>query len=356
MTTSTQKFAEYLSGFEQNRMSMRLGHTVYVEQGKDIFAEDRKTGELEKVTLEELVSKPWIRENFERERTFQRRKALAIGLQSTHIPLHERRAYKKRWGLRGNIMTNSNNQTQNSAEHSINVLQQIQLELKAPKSKRNSFGNYNYRNCEDILEAVKPLLQKYNSTLIITDEVQEVGSVVVVTAKVIFTDSNGKETVVKAHAGVEISKKGMDVAQTFGASSSYARKYALNGLFLIDDTKDYDSDEYHNQVNNSTARNNNQQNSRQSQQAAPQNNQQPAQQQPNAQQKPKRTQAQLFNDALTAIKGAENKEILKAAANRFKGTTYEAGITNACRARADQMGWPTQSKTQQNNQPNQMRH
>lgn len=249
-------------------------------------------------------------------------------------------------------MSNTNNQ--NPIEQSINVLQQIQLELKAPKSKRNTFGNYNYRNCEDILEAVKPLLQKYNSTLIITDDVQEVGPVVVITAKVIFTDNTGKETVVKAHAGVEISKKGMDVAQTFGASSSYARKYALNGLFLIDDTKDYDSDEYHHQVNNSSARNNNQQNNTHNQQA---NNQQPAQQQQSAQQKPKRTQAQLYNDALVAIRDAKDKKILKAAAERFKGTTYEAGITNACRARADQMGWPTQSRSQQpNNQPSQLHH
>lgn len=241
-------------------------------------------------------------------------------------------------------MTNTNNQNQNPVEHSFNVLQLIQFELKAPKSKDNTFGKYKYRNCEDILEAVKPLLQKHNANLIITDEVQEVGGVVVVTAKVIFTDASGKETVVKAHAGVEISKKGMDVAQTFGASSSYARKYALNGLFLIDDTKDYDSDEYHNQVNNSPARNNNQQNTRQNYQN---NGQQQAQQQPK---KPKRTQSQLFNDALIAIKDATDKGILKAAANRFKGTTYEAGITNACRARADLMGWPTQSKTQQNNQ------
>lgn len=101
MTTSTQKFSEYLGGFEQNSLSMRLGHTVYVEQGKDIFAEDRKTGELQKVTLEEQVTKPWIRQNFDRERAFQRRKALAIGLQSSHIPLHERRAYKKRMGWVG---------------------------------------------------------------------------------------------------------------------------------------------------------------------------------------------------------------------------------------------------------------
>lgn len=101
MTTSNQKFAEYLGGYEQGHMSMRLSHTVYVEQGKDIFAEDRKTGELEKVTLEEQVAKPWIRQNFERERTFQRRKALAAGLQSSHIPLRERRAYKKRMGWVG---------------------------------------------------------------------------------------------------------------------------------------------------------------------------------------------------------------------------------------------------------------
>lgn len=136
----------------------------------------------------------------------------------------------------------------------MNALQQIQLELKAPKSKRNTFGNYNYRNCEDILEAVKPLLQKFNSSLVLSDEVQEIGPVVVVTAKAIFTDAEGKETVVTAHAGVEVNKKGMDVAQTFGASSSYARKYALNGLFLIDDTKDYDSDEYHQQINHQASK------------------------------------------------------------------------------------------------------
>lgn len=81
-TKTEKKFSEYLGGFEQNSMSMRLGHTVYVEQGKDIFAEDRKTGELQKVTLEEQVAKPWIRENFDRERTFQEKKAMAIRLES----------------------------------------------------------------------------------------------------------------------------------------------------------------------------------------------------------------------------------------------------------------------------------
>lgn len=239
-------------------------------------------------------------------------------------------------------MTNSNNQ-------SSNVLQQIQLELKAPKSKKNTFGNYNYRNCEDILEAVKPLLQKYGASLVITDEVQEVGGVVVVTAKVIFTDATGKETTVKAHAGVEISKKGMDVAQTFGASSSYARKYALNGLFLIDDTKDYDSDEYHNQVNQGATRNNNQQNSRQAQQPnRNQNNQANGQQQ--------KPLAQRFNDALLAIKDAKNPQTLDKAINTFKGTQYEIGISNACRARADQMGWVEAPPPKQIQQQNQVHH
>ena len=77
-------------------MTMRIGHTVYIQKGKDIFAEDRKTGDLENVTLEEQVAKPWILQNFERERAFQRRKAFAKSMQSTHIPLRERRAYKKR--------------------------------------------------------------------------------------------------------------------------------------------------------------------------------------------------------------------------------------------------------------------
>ena len=102
MTTSTQKFAEYLGEDEQGNMRIRLGTkfaAIYVEKGKDIYKETAKG--LVKVTLEELVSKPWIRENFDHERTFQRRKALAIGLQSSHIPLHERRAYKKRMGWVG---------------------------------------------------------------------------------------------------------------------------------------------------------------------------------------------------------------------------------------------------------------
>ena len=120
----------------------------------------------------------------------------------------------------------------------------IQGRLKAPKNQRNSFGNYNYRSCEDILEAVKPLLREHNLRLTISDEVKEVESMAYVEAVAIISD--GTDNVFsKAQAGINPNKKGMDIAQSFGASSSYARKYALNGLFLIDDTKDADSTNTH---------------------------------------------------------------------------------------------------------------
>lgn len=121
---------------------------------------------------------------------------------------------------------------------------QIQTELKAPKSQYNSFGKYKYRNCEDILEAVKPLLQKYGCSLTITDEIKEIGGIIYVEATAYFNDGK-MPTMVTACAGIEPNKKGMDIAQSFGASSSYARKYALNGLFLIDDTKDADATNTH---------------------------------------------------------------------------------------------------------------
>jgi hypothetical protein len=120
----------------------------------------------------------------------------------------------------------------------------IQAELKAPKNQYNAFGKYKYRSVEDILEAVKPLLYKYECTLIIEDEVKEVGGIVFIEATAsIQKDMEGRA--VTAQAGIDINRKGMDVAQSFGSSSSYARKYALNGLFLIDDTKDPDSTNDH---------------------------------------------------------------------------------------------------------------
>lgn len=124
-------------------------------------------------------------------------------------------------------------------------LVKIQSELKAPKNQRNNFGKYNYRSCEDILEAVKPLLLKYNCSLTVSDEVKEVGGITFVEASSRIWDNELPEIelVVTAQAGIDINRKGMDVAQSFGSSSSYARKYSLNGLFLIDDTKDPDTQE-----------------------------------------------------------------------------------------------------------------
>ena len=125
-------------------------------------------------------------------------------------------------------------------------LKHIQSELKANKSQFNSFGKYYYRSCEDILEALKPLLKTYNCTLIISDEVKEVGSLVFVESTATIIDNETKDEVyVTAQAGIDINRKGMDVAQCYGSSSSYARKYALNGLFLIDDTKDSDATNDH---------------------------------------------------------------------------------------------------------------
>jgi hypothetical protein len=134
----------------------------------------------------------------------------------------------------------------------------IQSELKSPKNQRNSFGRYNYRSCEDILEAVKPILLKHKVALSISDDIQEVGGRVYVCAYATLTDSETaideytakQETcTVKAYARESENKKGMDESQITGAASSYARKYALNGLFLIDDTKDADATNDHNKVN-----------------------------------------------------------------------------------------------------------
>lgn len=120
----------------------------------------------------------------------------------------------------------------------------IQSELKAPKNQYNAFGKYKYRTCEDILEALKPLLLKYECTLTIEDEVKEVGGIIFIEATAaIQKDMEGRA--VTGQAGIDINKKGMDLAQSFGSSSSYARKYALNGLFLIDDTKDSDATNEH---------------------------------------------------------------------------------------------------------------
>lgn len=121
----------------------------------------------------------------------------------------------------------------------------VQTELKAPKNQFNKFGGYHYRSCEDILEAVKPLCKKYGLVLTISDEVQAIGDRTYVVAKASVHDAEGESPIfcgtATGYAREAATKKGMDEAQITGAASSYARKYALNGLFLIDDTKDPDA-------------------------------------------------------------------------------------------------------------------
>jgi hypothetical protein len=128
----------------------------------------------------------------------------------------------------------------------VEKLSKVQKELKAPKNQRNNFGNYNYRSCEDILEAVKPHLD--GTSVTVSDKIVVVNAGekarVYVEATVTFTDGTEKIEVT-ASARESETKKGMDDAQITGSASSYARKYALNGLFLIDDTKDSDATNTH---------------------------------------------------------------------------------------------------------------
>lgn len=129
----------------------------------------------------------------------------------------------------------------------VKNLTEIQAELRAPKSQYNDFGKYHYRNAEDILQAVKPLLQKYRCQLTISDDIIAVGDRIYVKAICTITDQDGNTETVTAFAREASSKKGMDDSQVTGTASSYARKYALNGLFLIDDTKDADTNQFRQQ-------------------------------------------------------------------------------------------------------------
>lgn len=149
-------------------------------------------------------------------------------------------------------------------------LQNIQSRLKVEKKNYNSFGGYSYRSCEDILEAVKPLLVENNLALVMTDEVEAVGERYYIKATATLYDTEGGTNIAAtAYAREALEKKKMDDAQVTGSSSSYARKYALNGLFAIDDAKDSD---FLNQGEN-TARQQGRQNTQQGQQGR-QNNQQ----------------------------------------------------------------------------------
>ena len=141
------------------------------------------------------------------------------------------------------------------ADEKLNLTQKLlnaQAELKAPKGQYNSFGKYKYRSAEDILEAVKPINAKHGVLLTITDEPVLVGDWHYIKATATITDGT-ESIVVTAYARESLNKKGMDDSQITGTASSYARKYALNGLYLIDDTKDADTDEYRNQGNKTPA-------------------------------------------------------------------------------------------------------
>lgn len=130
----------------------------------------------------------------------------------------------------------------------MSVLSIIQSKLNAPKNQYNSFGKYNYRSCEDILLALKPLLAEHQATILLSDEVVEVGSFAFLKATATFKCGDEIETV-SAFAKHPLEKKGMDDSQITGAASSYARKYALNGLFAIDDNKDPDATNQHGKDN-----------------------------------------------------------------------------------------------------------
>ena len=141
------------------------------------------------------------------------------------------------------------------SEEKLNLTQRLlnaQSELKAPKGQYNNFGKYKYRSAEDILEAVKPINAKHGVLLTITDEPVLVGDWHYIKATATITDGT-ESIVVTAYARESLNKKGMDDSQITGTASSYARKYALNGLYLIDDTKDADTDEYRKQGNKAPA-------------------------------------------------------------------------------------------------------
>jgi hypothetical protein len=132
----------------------------------------------------------------------------------------------------------------------MDILSQIQGELNAPKNQRNNFGKYNYRSCEDILTGLKSLIKKYNVSVVLSDSIKIVGERIYVeaTAKLLQDQKILGES--KAFAREPLQQKGMNEAQVTGSASSYARKYALNGLFAIDDNKDSDTDEHQNNKDN----------------------------------------------------------------------------------------------------------
>ncbi len=166
---------------------------------------------------------------------------------------------------------------------------EIQSELNVPKNQKNNFGKYNYRSCEDILEAIKPLLVKHDCTLIVFDKIINIGERYYIESTALLQNNEKEEAQATGYAREEENKKGMDSAQLTGSTSSYARKYALGGLFLLDDNKDPDMNEYR----------------KQQQKASPQRAEQSASKQYRPVQEPRKQQSQIEKKTQTQLEKEE---------------------------------------------------
>lgn len=204
----------------------------------------------------------------------------------------------------------------------------IQSELKAPKTQVNRFGGYKYRKAEDILEAVKPLLNKQKCTLTITDDIVMVGNRIYVKATAILKNEKGECETVTGWAREEENKKGMDGSQITGASSSYARKYALNGLFAIDDNADSDIT---NDVQHQAAQQQTQQQANNPAQTA-----QPAAQQPAASQ----YHPNDLNEGMGFLSRCVNKDNLIWVVQTYKPLTANPQFMQAVSAKKKELGLP----------------
>ena len=193
---------------------------------------------------------------------------------------------------------------------------EIQSELKAPKNQWNKFGEYHYRSAEDILEAAKKILPQKGCYLTITDTIEMIGNRIYVVATATLTNSEGQSVSTKAYAREEENKKGMDAAQITGSASSYARKYALNGLFCIDDTKDPDVTNKHGKEE-------------EVKKTAPATKATPA-----PQQKVELSLSELLID----FAQCEDRPALVSAWNKYKGTEFEEQAKTELRKRKQELG------------------
>lgn len=222
-------------------------------------------------------------------------------------------------------------------------LAKVQKTLKVNKGQYNSFGNYKYRSCEDIVEAVKPLCIKHNMVLFMSDAIELIGDRHYVVATVTLVDTEtGEQHSVKGYARESLVKKGMDDSQVTGATSSYARKYALNGLFCIDDTKDADTNEYANQTKdkgndkkNTTSYNKNttSTNSKTTQTAPPKNT--PPTNKPAKPEPSQKTKTML---ELATKNGVTRQDIFNSLQKDYKKTTIDSLTDSEYKELSDRIG------------------